>query len=607
MGVAASGDSTDVRPTVALARGTIRVESAVNTIPTPEETVAKLQPLASGAAPLALEIAVNVTGARPAASSGQRDLFSEDTSTVLVFENGAVIRLAAAVVTGQLLFLTDKRSNGEVVCQVVRKRSFRPTECYVELEFTEPAPKFWGVDLPAKADAPVHKEVAQMVESAETAEADVAPVAPEASGQEVENLKHEVDGLREQIQALLQAKTEATKVESAREDAAKRAEVAAAEVTRISVPGAAPAQTTQTGNVPAAHAAAADGKVPEAGAGATPKTVASAPAPPMIRMALPKATLAKEGGAKDAAEIDPLDYLLPKPALDFSSAPRAGTARVSQSLYDIYKPVRAGIGKFPLAAISTLVLAIFLAGAWRMNWVRLPWLGSYSGHRGISQNAASADPGKSQSGVAHAVAPPTTPSAAPAAVPATNKPNAVAKRLAAEASSHSPAAAAEVPNEPGTAAAGPGFLGPATSAVPNVEKPVAPTTAPKRANATDSGTAAVSRRKSAPSATPSATAQPAPPEPAASDATLVPPKLLKSVPPVYPPEAMENYITGDVRVDAVVEPDGKIGAMKILTGPAPLRQAAMDALKQYEYAPATQGGKAVPAHVTATVKFWFNP
>jgi len=38
-----------------------------------------------------------------------------------------------------------------------------------------------------------------------------------------------------------------------------------------------------------------------------------------------------------------------------------------------------------------------------------------------------------------------------------------------------------------------------------------------------------------------------------------------------------------------------------------LRQAAVDALKQYEYAPATQGGRAVPAHVNVTVKFWYNP
>src|SRR5271157_5745842 len=595
MGVAMSNDASDAHPTVTLAQGTNRVESAANTIATSEETVTKLQPLASGAAPLALEIAVNVTGARPAASSGQRDLFSEDTSTVLVFENGAVIRLAAAVVTGQLLFLTEKKTNSEVVCQVVRKRNFRPTECYAELEFTEPAPKFWGVDLPAKADAPMHKEAAQMVESAETAEEDVAPVVAGATGEEVENLKHEVDALREQIQALLQAKAEAARVEGAREDAAKRAEVAAVEVTRISVPGAGPAPTTQAGNAPAAPSAAGDGKVPEAGAGATPKTDASAAAPPMIRMALPKATLAKEGGAKDAAEIDPLDCLLPKPALDFSGAPHAGTARVSQSIYDIYKPVRAGIGKFPLAAISTLVLAIFLGGAWRMNWVRLPWLGSYSAHRGSSHGVLPADSGKPQSGAAHTAAPPVAPSAASAAVPTTNNPNSVAKTFAAESPSRSPAGAAEALSAPGTAAAEPEASAPAAAA------------APKRASAKESNTAAVSRHKSAPSATPSATAQPAPPEPAASDATLVPPKLLKSVPPVYPPEAMENYITGDVRVDAVVEPDGKIGAITILTGPAPLRQAAAEALKQYEYAPATQGGKAVAAHVTVTVKFWFNP
>ena len=141
-----------------------------------------------------------MTGARPGPSSGQRDLFSEDTSTVLVFENGAVIRLAAAVVTGQLLFLTEKKANSEVVCQVVRKRNFRPTECYVELEFTEPAPKFLGVDLPAKSDVPMHTEAAQMVESA-TAEEDVAPVVPGAAGEGVGNPKvHEVDALREQVQ-----------------------------------------------------------------------------------------------------------------------------------------------------------------------------------------------------------------------------------------------------------------------------------------------------------------------------------------------------------------------------------------------------------------------
>ena len=70
---------------------------------------------------------------------------------------------------------------------------------------------------------------------------------------------------------------------------------------------------------------------------------------------------------------------------------------------------------------------------------------------------------------------------------------------------------------------------------------------------------------------------------------------------------MRNYITGDVILDAVVLPGGHVGEMKAATGPAPLRQAAMDALKQYQYAPATQAGKPLASHVTVTIKFWFDP
>jgi TonB family protein len=236
------------------------------------------------------------------------------------------------------------------------------------------------------------------------------------------------------------------------------------------------------------------------------------------------------------------------------------------------------------------VLLIFLGGAWRLNWLRLPWLGSYSAHKANSQKMVPGNAGKVPSGVTHAAAPP--------AVAAASNPNSAEKTVGAEPPAHTAEGAAETPSATEKAEA---------PAKPKAAKTVAPATTTTRGNAKGSDVAAVSRHKSAPSETPAAIAQPVPPEPAASDATIIPPKLLKSVAPVYPPEAMENYITGDVRVDAVVEPNGKIGAMKILTGPAPLRQAAMDALKQYEYAPATQGGKAVAAHVTATVKFWFNP
>ena len=103
--------------------------------------------------PVALELPVSVTGARPVASKDKRELFTEETTTVLVFKDGAVIQLSAAVAVGQLLFLTEKRSKREVVCQVVHKRSHRPTSCFVELEFTEPEENFWGVSFPAQADS----------------------------------------------------------------------------------------------------------------------------------------------------------------------------------------------------------------------------------------------------------------------------------------------------------------------------------------------------------------------------------------------------------------------------------------------------------------------
>jgi protein TonB len=82
---------------------------------------------------------------------------------------------------------------------------------------------------------------------------------------------------------------------------------------------------------------------------------------------------------------------------------------------------------------------------------------------------------------------------------------------------------------------------------------------------------------------------------------------MKAANPVYPPDAMRSFITGDVRAEVVVEADGHIGEIKVLSGPQRLREAAVAALKQYQYAPATQGGKGVASKVTTTVKFWFNP
>jgi hypothetical protein len=45
----------------------------------------------------------------------------------------------------------------------------------------------------------------------------------------------------------------------------------------------------------------------------------------------------------------------------------------------------------------------------------------------------------------------------------------------------------------------------------------------------------------------------------------------------------------------------------VLSGPAALRDSAINALKQYRYEPATLHGKPVAVHVTVAIKFLFEP
>ena len=79
--------------------------------------------------------------------------------------------------------------------------------------------------------------------------------------------------------------------------------------------------------------------------------------------------------------------------------------------------------------------------------------------------------------------------------------------------------------------------------------------------------------------------------------------LISSVPPVYPTLARQQHIEGQVLVDALVDVNGRVSSMKVVSGPAMLHQSAMDALRQWKYQAATLDGKAVPMHLTVTIQF----
>jgi TonB family protein len=96
-------------------------------------------------------------------------------------------------------------------------------------------------------------------------------------------------------------------------------------------------------------------------------------------------------------------------------------------------------------------------------------------------------------------------------------------------------------------------------------------------------------------------AAPAPVLPVGGD--VVTAHLISSVPPMYPAMARTQHISGDVRVDALIGANGRVSSMKVVAGPTILHQAAMDALRQWKYQPATLDGKPVAMHLTVTIQF----
>jgi TonB family protein len=80
-------------------------------------------------------------------------------------------------------------------------------------------------------------------------------------------------------------------------------------------------------------------------------------------------------------------------------------------------------------------------------------------------------------------------------------------------------------------------------------------------------------------------------------------RLISSAPPSYPSLAKTQHVAGDVRVDALIDASGRVTTMKVVSGPTLLHQAAMDALRQWKYQPATLNGNAVPMHLTVTIQF----
>jgi TonB family protein len=706
--------------------------------------------------PVALEVPVTVNGARTVEGSDKREPFSETTSTVLIFGNGGVIRLASSVAPGQLLFLTNEKTKKEVVCQVVKSKNYRNVSGYVELEFTEPVVGFWGMRFPgdrlgpavpqavpaspaasggipvaprpvepkfeipsvkatpsvvapkppapmvvakepepkpseAKFVAPAPLKVQEPVVQApivpapplvhaspvlsrpeaamdaasekpldapfpgfdlpRTSEAKASifapppqstgtpssfsatslPSVPAAADPETEALKQHTARLQEQLSSLLFEQPEAAKSvppapvappvdkQTVGDVAAKVLKFAKIEPLPLPSKPAEPAKLAPPLSKSPSSLEEEELKIP-----AWLEPLARNAAAPVSTQELIEREKAKRQAEKAKTEdsVPEIEAVVEDESVSVLQVPNFGSALPMDEITHEGAATSDGSGRGLLLGAVAVGVLLVAGGAWwflTRQTVSLP------------SSAAAATTHAVQAS-APAVVAQTKPQAdAPAVVPppvqASSIPPSTSFSLTSPGSTSSnatPPAVSGRTQQPSTKSQNGGATVMTASAVEPVpaepKKPVlgevrlATPTVTKHQGAQDSsdadpGLALAADQPETTTEAPDAglavnsKGPAAPVAPLPVGGAVVQAQLLSRVSPVYPQLAKNQHISGDVKVDALIDATGHVTTMKIISGPTLLHQAAMDALKQWKYQPASLDGKPVPMHLTVTIQF----
>jgi len=79
--------------------------------------------------------------------------------------------------------------------------------------------------------------------------------------------------------------------------------------------------------------------------------------------------------------------------------------------------------------------------------------------------------------------------------------------------------------------------------------------------------------------------------------------ILHKVDPVYPQDAKDSGVSGSVVMAAVINDQGKISKLSVISGAEKLRDAALEAVNQWTYKPYLLNGKPVFVQTAITVNF----
>ena len=96
---------------------------------------------------------------------------------------------------------------------------------------------------------------------------------------------------------------------------------------------------------------------------------------------------------------------------------------------------------------------------------------------------------------------------------------------------------------------------------------------------------------------------PPPQQPIRVGGNIKTPTKIREVKPVYPPIAQSARVQGVVIIEATIGADGRVKDAKVLRSIPLLDQAALDAVKQWQFTPTLLNVVPVPVIMTVTINF----
>jgi TonB family protein len=541
--------------------------------------------------PVCLEVGVTIRSL-PTEAGGLTQPIREDAKTVIVFDNGAVLRSTNNMPVGQTVIVSNP-SGRDVVCRVVGGRNLPSVKGYVEVEFIEPVNDFWRIHQNADPVAVATLPVAPL-SSPET------PVSP-APVSRVPT--------RATVPSESQAKPASVSMGSGPsfEDIAGVVSMHPARATRESkTESARPGQEKLTKD-------AADYNLSEAAdATSLASWRATASDLPAERRSIPET---REASSANSPSSAPSHDFLSKGLMAYEQpSPSATTANGRV-------PIIVGVAALVLAGVCAVVFFMYRrtapASIAKSAVVSQPSTpeppAAISAPKPVQAPPEEAAQAATQTQAQPVAVEQAQPEAAVKPVPAVVKSpattdsrtdsrnilrqekNAVVTKQPDLSSLRRPAIASLKMGSPSAPNQNLANLSEGTAPTADISATEAVRGTPPAGLLTSAG-----RTSNPPAPPPSAPA----PVPAAK--IVRDPKLISSTRLVYPATAKQANIQGNVTVSATIDADGKVVSAKALSGPLLLREAAADSVKQWKYSPGLVDGKAAPSQVTVSVEFRLN-